>query len=621
MSEAGSDSSISDGLRRLRGEQLRAVMSRLFGSLDGAFWDDVLARLEWMSMGGGEVLFEQGSTGDELYVVVSGRLRAVAVDGSDERVLNDVVRGQTVGEMALFTGRQRSARVFAVRDSVLVRISRDLFDHIIGHRPGAVVGITRLITERLAQLTRVERPAVGSNIALLPAAPDVPMRQFAGRLAGAIQRHHRVLRLDPEVVARQMDCPGIAEVEEATPDHHRMLAWLDERELETPFVIFQADATFSPWTRLAIRHADTVLIIASADRESPAPQVQAYVGDQWGGCEITTPELVLIHESDVIAPSRTGRWFDGQRSIRHHHVRWDRDADIQRLARFVTGDSVGLVLGGGGARGLAHVGVTRALRERGIPIDAVGGTSIGSLIAAGIAMGFDDDTLEARLREGFTRTNPLGDINVLPFNSVVKGRRLDAMLQEHCGERRIEDLWLDFFCVSSNLNDASMVVHRSGVLWKALRASASLPGVLPPVVDGKRLLIDGAIFNNLPIDIMAEAAVHRVIAVDVGVRREYEFDGDEVPSLWQHLKHRLLRPGTSFNAPHLMSVLIRATTLSSREKSDRMRADADLYLNPTITNVGLTDWKAFDAIVDQAYTYACQELDRQDLSFLIGDDV
>ena len=116
-------------------------------------------------------------------------------------------------------------------------------------------------------------------------------------------------------------------------------------------------------------------------------------------------------------------------------------------------------------------------------IDVVGGTSMGGIVAACYAMGWDDNDMENRIRKAFVETNPLGDY-VLPVVALSRGRRVEQRLEENFADTLIEDLRVPFFCVSTNLVSAAAHVHRSGVLRHALRASISLPGILPPVVDG-----------------------------------------------------------------------------------------------------------------------------------------
>ncbi len=178
----------------------------------------------------------------------------------------------------------------------------------------------------------------------------------------------------------------------------------------------------------------------------------------------------------------------------HHHLRGP--ADYDRVVRLLTGRAVGLVLSGGGARGFAHLGVVRALREHGVPIDLVGGTSMGAILAAGVASEWSHEELVRRFKRCFVDTNPLSDYT-LPLVSLVSGRKVSTLLRSELGDIDIEDLPLPYFCVSSNLTTGRMSVHQQGTLWRWLRASVAIPGVLPPVFQGGEVFVDGGAMNIL----------------------------------------------------------------------------------------------------------------------------
>ena len=156
-------------------------------------------------------------------------------------------------------------------------------------------------------------------------------------------------------------------------------------------------------------------------------------------------ELVLLHDGELMR-GVAARWLDKQPAMAHHHVA--RASDIARVARLLTGRGVGIVLSGGGARGFAHIGIVKALREAGIRIDLVGGTSMGAILGAGVAQRWSIEELTERFRRAFVEAKPLRDYT-LPLVSLVSGRRVTRMLRHAFGDLTIEDLPLDFFCVSS----------------------------------------------------------------------------------------------------------------------------------------------------------------------------
>ena len=287
---------------------------------------------------------------------------------------------------------------------------------------------------------------------------------------------------------------------------------------------------------------------------------------------------------------------------------------MARLARLQSRTAVGLVLAGGGARGLAHLGVVRALQESGVEIDVVGGTSIGAVMAALVATDRPLDTLVANARQAFSG-NPTGDYNWLPLLSLIKGRRLrrtvDQGLRDTVGfSADMEDLWKGCYVVATNYSQACEQVLRHGPLLQAILASVAIPGALPPVIRDGDLLCDGGTFNNFPVDVMRGVrGVRRVIGVDLSFRKPRRIEHDEVPGTWALLRDRL-RPRSKrrYRLPTLAAYLMNVTILYSTSRERQARRLTDLYLNPPLERVGMLDWSRFDQIVEQGYQYARQKL-------------
>ena len=257
----------------------------------------------------------------------------------------------------------------------------------------------------------------------------------------------------------------------------------------------------------------------------------------------------------------------------------------------LTGQAVGLALGGGGARGLAHIGVIRAFQEAGVPIDMIGGTSMGAVIAAQHAMGLDFQTMVEVNRRGWIKMDPLKD-KTLPIVALLSGKKLDRMLNMMFGDARIEDLWIKYFCVSVNLTQAETVINKSGSLKLAVRASAGIPAVAPALCDHGDLIVDGGVLNNLPADVMLNLSGGKVIAVDVSPRRDLAVDPKfcELPSAWQILWSRINPLAESVNVPSILAIMMRTLMLSSAHSANLVSKHVDLYLAPPIDDFGLFDW-------------------------------
>jgi NTE family protein len=324
--------------------------------------------------------------------------------------------------------------------------------------------------------------------------------------------------------------------------------------------------------------------------------------------------LVLLHPAEQRCPQGTRRWLERRPVSGHLHIRPALDRDMARLARFQSGTAVGLVLAGGGARGCAHLGVFRALQERGIEIDFVGGTSIGAVMAAIVATDRPLAEMMTVARRSFI-VNPTGDYNLLPLLSLIKGRRMRRIVEKAIGDLMhtgadAEDLWKTWYCVASNYSQASEVVIERGDLLKGLLASIAIPGALPPVLHDGDLLCDGGTFNNYPADVMrGRRGVGRVIGVDLSFRKPRRIDLEEVPGTWALLRDRLRpRRQRRYRLPSLVSYLMNVTILYSTSRQRQAERLTDLYFNPPLERVGMLQWARFDDIVAQGHAHGVEAL-------------
>ena len=316
---------------------------------------------------------------------------------------------------------------------------------------------------------------------------------------------------------------------------------------------------------------------------------------------------MLLQSATCLTPVGSARWSATLSPARLFQVRDGNRGDIDRLARVITGQAVGLVLSGGAARAYAHIGAIRTMRERNIPIDFVGGVSMGAVIGLGVAMGWAMDELEHRIRRAFVDSSPLADI-AFPLIALTHGRRVKERLTEHFGDRQICDLWLPFFCVSANLTTGGYQLHRHGIAREAVRASISLPGVLPPVVDGANVLVDGAVMNNYPADIMRAIQSGPIVGVDVSRGRSINADDLMNPTtLWRWLVTGAWRRG-----PPIVSLLMRAATVSTGRDLAAARAATDVLILPMVDEIEIRDWGSFDDAVAAGEIAARATLDAID---------
>lgn len=601
--------------QRYQEELLTRLLAGCFGDVDEATLALLRARLEWVELAGGQTLMEQGDAGDSFYISVSGRLRAYVRDElGRQRMVREMSRGQIIGEMSLFTGEPRSATVVAIRESVLVRLRKHDFDELIATQPQISIALTRQLIRRLLKeqhRSLVERPV---TMGLLPVSDGVDIAGFARQLAAPLERIGRVRVVGSHDIDAALAPHGLSLTADGPEVSRRVALLLDEIEAATEFVLLVADDGPTPWTQRCARHSDELLLVADA---TAAPELhateRAVLVDRPPRSE-AAEILVLLHPPGTRQPTGTARWLARRPLADHVHVRIDRDTDFGRLARLQSRTAVGLVLGGGGARGFAHLGALRALREQGVVVDCVGGTSIGAVMALLVACDEPVDRVQDIARRAFA-LNPTRDLNPLPLISLIRGERLkrvvSAAIRELVGgEGRVEDLWKPFFCIATNFTQAAEERIAHGPLQQALLASIAIPGALPPVVRDGELLCDGGTFNNFPVDVMqAQRGVGVVIGVDLGLNRQRRIEFEQMPSWWQLALDRLRpRRNRRYRLPSLSSYLMNVTNLYSHSRRGLARAAVDVYLNPPLSRVGMLEWHRFDDIEGQGYAHARETL-------------
>lgn len=569
---------------------------RLFAGLD----PDALSRLAGIcapqELAGGESLFAAGDPAEHLYIVVTGRLRALRSDGG---IAGDISRFEPIGEISVITGEPRSGEAYALRDSLLLRLPRDRLLEFVGQHPSALLELTRTMIGRLRQNQQPSALAAvkaTQTLALIPADDLVDMAVFAHRFRAAMATTPELI--DARVVDAELGAGTAQTPFRDAAGNERLLNWLGAREAAGNRLLYCAAEAGDAWSQRCIRQADRILIavdVTTAPSASPIPELIRRLKPR-------APIELVVRRRGSAGTGQVLAWRKAVDLAAHHFVQPESPADFARLARQLSGTSLGLVLGGGGARGFAHIGMVRALEERKMPIDLVGGSSMGAFFSALLATGADSRELQRVARDTFVEHNHLNDY-VLPRVSLIRGRRFLAHLRTVFGERLIEDLALPCFCVSTNLTRGTAMVHDEGPLATWVGASMAVPGVAPPMVWRGDLLADGSIVNSLPTDIMQAHARGPIIASDVSTEGGLQAPGIEGPDAEALLR----RSGINIS---LADILFRSATLTSESGVKARAARADLYVRMPVSRIGLFEWKRIDEIIERGYRHAHEELDR-----------
>ncbi len=547
--------------------------------------EDLAGHTRWFSIPGGQTLFDAGEMADDLYFVRTGRLAAIRrEEGQEPRFLGVIRPGEPAGEMAMIARAPHSASVVAIRDSEILAISSKVFFAAAENDSEVMIELARLMIMRARQTagkTSIGEPSVFGFVGL---SPDIDVRDFVER------------------VAHEIEAIGFSVATAGEEAMQAPIEWFSNVEQAHDFVLYAAEHHQLGWTHLVSRQVDRLFRLGRGDQEPPG--VRDMVTAEPLQMQLLV-DLILFQRPDIPAPAGTAAWMDALNPARVFHLRDGALADVQRLARTVTGTSVGLVLSGGAARAYAHVGAIRALNEAKVPIDFIGGASMGAVVGAGLAMGWDDAEIDHRIRKAFVDTSPVDDLDI-PLIALIRGEKVRARLKEHFGEQQIEDMWLPFFCISSNLTSGAYQIHRRGKLRHALRASIAIPGLLPPVTHGDNVLVDGAVMKNFPTDVMRSMHLGPVVGVDV--TRGRSINADDVKRPLSFL--RWLWSGEWRNGPPIVSLLLRAATVSTGRDINASREASDVLVLPDIDNIDIRDWKAFDPCVTAGHDAMVEALGK-----------
>ncbi|XP_027873741.1 neuropathy target esterase isoform X1 [Xiphophorus couchianus] len=647
--------------------------------------------IDWMAVEAGRALYRQDDQSDCTYIILNGRLRSVIRKANGKKELvGEYGRGDLIGVVEALTKQPRATTVHAVRDTELVKLPEGTLNNIKRRYPQVVTRLIHLLGQKiLGNLQQGRGPFSGSalslpsmrksadvtnpasnlsTVAVLPVGDEVPISAFNLELSHALSAIGPTLLLTSDIIRERLGASALDSIYE-----YRLSGWLAQQEDINRIVLYQTDSSMTPWTQRCIRQADCILIVGVGDQEPALGELEQMLENT---AVRALKKLILLHREDGPGPSRTVEWLNMRSWCSGHlHLKCprrvfsrrsptklrevyekvfqktaDRHSDFSRLARVLTGNSIALVLGGGGARGCSHVGVIKAMEESGIPIDIVGGTSIGSFIGALYAEERSAVRTKQRAKEWSKAMNSVFKTVLdltYPITSMFSGSAFNTSIYNVFEDKQIEDLWLPYFNVTTDITASAMRVHLDGCVWRYVRASASytpylpplcdpkdghllvdgcyvnnvpgslwryvrasmtLSGYLPPLCDPKdgNLLMDGGYINNLPADIARNVGTRTVIAIDVGSQDETDLCnyGDSLSGWW--LLWKRINPwAEKVKVPDMAEIQSRLAYVSCVRQLEVVKKSAYCeYIRPPIDRFKTMDFGKFDEIYEIGYQHA-----------------
>uniref|UniRef100_A0A8D2MSR0 lysophospholipase n=1 Tax=Zonotrichia albicollis TaxID=44394 RepID=A0A8D2MSR0_ZONAL len=598
--------------------------------------------LDWMEVEAGRAVYRQGDKSDCTYIVLNGRLRSVLrMDDGKKHLTGEYGRGDLIGVVEALTHQPRATTVHAVRDSELAKLPEGALISIKRKFPQVVTRLIHLLGEKILGSLQQGGHPLGlhsssskwdagnpasnlSTVAIMPVSEEVPLTAFTLELKHALSAIPSLLM--GAVLLNSVFSLCVPSIHE-----YRLTSWLGQQEDIHRIVLYQADSTLTPWTQRCIRQADCILIVGLGDQEPTVGELERMLENTAVRAQ---KQLVLLHKEDGPLPSRTVEWLNMRSWCSAHlHIHCprrvfskrslpklvemyervfqkvpDRHSDFSRLARVLTGNAIALVLGGGGARGCSQVGVIRALIEAGIPVDMIGGTSIGAFMSALYAEERSYNQMRIKARQWVMNSvfKTILDLTY-PITSMFSGAAFNKSINNIFKDKQIEDLWIPYFTITTDITASAMRVHRDGSLWRYVRASMSLSGYMPPLCDPKdgHLLMDGGYINNLPADVARSMGAKVVIAIDVGSRDETDLTnyGDCLSGWWLLWKrwNPLAEKVKVLNMAEIQTRL--AYVCCVRQLEMVKNSDYCEYIRPPIDRYGTLDFGKFDEICEVGYQH------------------
>ncbi|KAH9050541.1 patatin-domain-containing protein [Lactarius hengduanensis] len=628
------------------------------------------ASLDWMHVNAGQVLWRTGDVSDSFYIVINGRLRAINEDKQGVvKIVAEYGQGDTAGEIDVITSTPRRNTVHAIRDTELIRMPQTLFNAISSRNPQTTALLLRMIASRVrndidsspsARSRNTEFKRNNANlktVAVLPVSRNVPIDSFARKLHSALEGiGSPTSYLNQASVSNTLGRHAFTRMGKL-----KTAAWLADQEQRYKIVLYVADSSVgSSWTQTCIRQADYVLVVGLSDDPSMGEYERLLLSMK----TTARKELVLLHPDRSVTPGSTREWLKTRPWVHQHiHVelpglkisvpkptvttpqdpaavaalknlkdrvqseiqkyrgsrpdvraqRLPHADDFARLARRICGISIGLVLGGGGARGISHLGVLRALADNGIPIDHIGGTSIGALIGGLYAKEVDLISSSARAKQFSGRLGNiwrmLSDVTY-PLVAYTTGHEFNRSIYKAFYDLHIEDMWLPFFCNTANITTSRMEIHETGYAWRFIRASMTLVGLVPPLCDNGNMLVDGGYLDNLPVSTMFDMGASVVVACDVGSLDDNSPRnfGDTISGWWL----MIMRWNPFSNArtiPAITEIQSRLAYVSSVQTLEEAKVTRGcLYMAIPVQEYGTLQWGKFEEIQEKGYQSAMKIL-------------
>ena len=549
------------------------VLSNLFQNLDDLQLQQVLQAGVISKYNSGEKIFNQGDIEDTFSIVLSGRFRAIQKSNEKNKILGDITEGETVGEFAFFSNDVRSATVYALRPSVTLKIDRQQYLNLVSLQPKFAQKLSSLIVNRFKSNSLKDKiKEAPKNIAIINLDENTNISAWTQSIENELL---------------------VTNVKFQLYEQNNSEFFFDELESNEGINFLVCSPQYPSWSKQCYLYADLIIIATKFDNDSSLRKIESDLELYSDNILSKKVYLLLLHPENTKQPKNTKRWLDNRKVNLHIHFRENYKPDAARFCRIITNKAIGVVLGGGGAKGFAHLGALKALTSEGVNVDFIGGTSAGALYGLALAsFDFDFTKMDIHTEEAVNKKLTSKDFTY-PIISLMSGKKMKKYLYEFYNETCLEDFWVTSYCITSNLSKASLSMHKRGLAAKKVLASIAIPGIFPPVIIDHELHVDGGVMDNLPIDSMYQFPVGEIIALSLVVIQQRKSKLSETPSSRELILNKFLRR-KKYKLPGITSILMNSLTLNSVQKQEENKSKASLYIELSLKGLGFIDdakWK------------------------------
>lgn len=573
----------------------KEYLTTLFGELDNEKIAKILAFSQIKKLEDGDFLFTQGQMDTSFYIVLRGRLRVIHTNKAGVRKnLGDVTSGEPVGEFAIYTREPRTASVVAIRQTEVLEINEKSYFEIISTFPSLATSLTKFIIKRMqGNALENNKKLAPKNIAVIKLHENLNIDQWTDDVKMQLQQMAVNSRL----------CYESAAMEERD-------TYFESIDNFNGINFLLCNNEVDDWTQECIHFCDLIILIADFKSDHSITPLETQLKLHEENLLNKTCYLVLLHNDINAVPEQTPRWLQNRELSLHLHIRTWEMRDIRRFCRIILHKAIGLVLGGGGAKGAAHIGAVKAMLEAGIEIDFIGGNSAGALYGMVMAQSDFDFKKMERFSAISAKIDPTGGDFTLPFISLKTGKKMRKTLDLLYGNATIEDCWINSYCVSSNYTTAKPALFQKGYIKKTVEASIAIPGLFPPVLIDNQLYVDGAVFDNLPISHMASIVpVGYIIAVSLNAQSVQSVELPVMPSAWQLFWDKFFRT-KKYKLPSVASLLINSLLLNSTNQQAINKDHATIYFEMDLIKFNLLDWSRWRQCSEAGHDQAVKQLSQ-----------